>query len=933
MSAAPPLRVRFASRAACLPSPLAAARRLFELFVLLTLVAIVALAALLLASAAAAQSPTYLSAASVRAQPPGYANADVLAVDWDGDGFRDLLTTSISGGTLGALHGLPGGRFEPVILSTIGPPGPMFPVEHAYRAAAADLDGDGQLDVVAADPDSHVITVLLGDGSGAFAVNFSFTPVGQPVDVALADFNADGFLDLVTVEKGLPGPADGIVVRRGDGVGSFGAAFTALTNASLGACAVADFNADSKLDVAGAAAGALPVAFGNGAFGFVGPLLNPAAGADKYALVLADVNADMLLDAVIGDAAGQVLVRFGAAGGNFARPFTYAAVPPLTRAVVDVAVGDVTGDGLLDLVTANSSFSFAFELGPDSVSVLRGAPGGIFAPAVRLATGDNPLAVALADLNKDGFTDIVAAPWGLGNAALLWARGGGQLPLGVEAHVKVPGVAANRSVVTLADLSADGDRDVLAVDYESGELDVLPNDGAGNLGPLTSWFTDSFLTFTVDMGDLNGDAWPDAVVTGLPAPSTYPMRINGMLGTPAGGFGAITIQPLAAIPSFPHVGGGFDSVALGDWNGDGRTDAVVTADLQSQLLLLMGDGTGGFGAPMSKLLPGLMPRAVEAGDMDGDGDLDLVVAGGVGLVQTPPGFVEVLLNDGTGTFTGSSLPGSDRAFHAVALADLDADGALDVLAVRAPTLFAPNDGPDLWVWMGDGAGQLTGGTGYELVAGVYPPSTTDVAVGDLNGDGRLDAAVTASLQDGYIDDRLLVLPGDGQGGFGAPFDFACGSIPNVVALGDLEGDGRLEAIVGTNAQSVCVLRNLGPQPWRDLGDALAGTAGEPLLVGQGHLQPATPMKLSLVHARPSSLTYLFISLADNPTPFKGGVLHPVPVQQTYGFFTNPLGQVLVGTIWPASPPPGLPLVLQAAVADPAAPAGAALSNGIKAVTQ
>ena len=884
-------------------------------------------AAAALAPPAAAQSPTYLSAASVRAQPPGYAHADVLPVDWDGDGFRDLLTTSINGGTLGALRGLPGGRFEPMILSTIGPPGPMFPVAHAYRAAAADLNGDGELDVVAADPDSHVVTSLLGDGAGHFAVHFSFTPVGQPVDVALADFNADGFLDLVTVEKGLPGPTDGIVVRRGDGVGNFGAAVTALTNFSLGACAVADFNADGKLDVVGAAAGALPVAFGNGAFGFVGPLLNPAAGADKYALVLADVNGDMLADAVLGDAAGQVLVRFGGGGGNFALPFTYAAVPPLTRAVVDVAVGDVTGDGLLDVVTANSSFDFAFELGPDSVSVLRGAGGGVFAPAVRLATGENPLAVALADLNKDGVLDIVAAPWALGNAALLWARGGGQLPIGVEAYIKTTGTGSNRSVVTLADLSADGDRDVLAVDYESGELDVLPNDGTGHLGPLTSWFTDTIQTYSVDMGNLNGDAWPDAVITGLPPTATYPIQIQVLLGTPAGGFGAITSQPLPAIPGNPHAYGGLDSVALGDWNGDGRTDAVLTADFETELLLLFGNGAGAFGAPVAKLLPGLEPHTVEAGDMDGDGDLDLVVAGSAGFVADTPGFVEVLLNNGAGVFTGSALVSTDRSFHQLELADLDADGALDVLALRAPNLVTPATEPDLWVWPGDGAGQLSGGTTYDLVGEGFTPFTGGLAVGDVNGDGRLDAAVTLCTQEGFIDDRLLVLPGDGQGDFDAPFDFACGNIPHAVVLGDLEGDGRPEAIVGTNAQPVCVLRNLGPQPWRDLGDALAGTQGEPLLVGQGHLQPATPMKLSLVRARPSALTYLFVSLADHPTPFKGGVLHPVPVQQTHILATNGLGQILLGTSWPSTPP-GLSLVLQAAIADPLAPAGAALSNAV-----
>jgi hypothetical protein len=237
------------------------------------------------------------------------------------------------------------------------------------------------------------------------------------------------------------------------------------------------------------------------------------------------------------------------------------------------------------------------------------------------------------------------------------------------------------------------------------------------------------------------------------------------------------------------------------------------------------------------------------------------------------------------------------------------------------------------VWRGDGTGLLDGGTGYEIVAGVYLPYAGGVGVGDLNGDGLPDAAVSVANQELYIDDRVRVLPGDGQGGFGAPFDFAVGNIPHVVVVGDLEGDELPEVVVGSNGSLISVLRNAGTQPWRDLGDALAGTAGEPLLVGQGHLQAGTPMKLSLVRARPSALTALYVSLTDGPTPFKGGVLHPVPVQFLQALFTNPLGQVLINAAWPASVPPGLPLVLQCAIADPAGPAGAALSNGVKAVTQ
>jgi hypothetical protein len=540
-------------------------------------------------------------------------------------------------------------------------------------------------------------------------------------------------------------------------------------------------------------------------------------------------------------------------------PVSYVAVPPNTRAVVDVAVADATNDGRLDIVTANSSFDFAFELGPDAVSVLPGTGGGSFLPAVRLGAGENPVAVATADFDRDGLLDVVAGPWNLGNAALMWGRPAAA-PRATELYAKPGPGLSNRSVVALADLSADGDLDVLAIDYETGLLDVMPNDGAGHLGPLLPWFTNAVQLFSLDMGNLNGDPWPDAVVTGLPGFDTYPIRIQVLLGTPGGNFILGSATPLPAISSFPHAEGGYDSLALGDWNGDGNTDAVVTADFQNALLLLLGDGMGGFGAPTQKLL-GHEPHAVEAGDMNGDGAPDLVVVGAVGTMATPPGFVEVLVSNGAGGFTSSAIIDNDRAFHAVELADLDLDGALDVLALRSPTHFAPNDDEDLWVWRGDGTGLLDGGTGYEIVAGVYLPYAGGVGVGDLNGDGLPDAAVSVANQELYIDDRVRVLPGDGQGGFGAPFDFAVGNIPHVVVVGDLEGDELPEVVVGSNGSLISVLRNAGPgrRAGRNGGRAAARRPGPPAgrhadeALARARAALGAHGSLRLAHRRPDAL--------------------------------------------------------------------------------
>ena len=124
-----------------------------------------------------------------------------------------------------------------------------------------------------------------------------------------------------------------------------------------------------------------------------------------------------------------------------------------------------------------------------------------------------------------------------------------------------------------------------------------------------------------------------------------------------------------------------------------------------------------------------------------------------------------------------------------------------------------------------------------------------------------------------------------------------------------------------------------PSAWEDLGFGLAGTAGVPNLAGTGTLAGGSPGSLTLTSAKPSSLTNLFVSFASIPTPFKGGTLVPVPPALTLGLFTNGAGSIpLAWPSWPAGVPSGASLYFQYAIADPAAPAGVALSNALLATT-
>ena len=121
-----------------------------------------------------------------------------------------------------------------------------------------------------------------------------------------------------------------------------------------------------------------------------------------------------------------------------------------------------------------------------------------------------------------------------------------------------------------------------------------------------------------------------------------------------------------------------------------------------------------------------------------------------------------------------------------------------------------------------------------------------------------------------------------------------------------------------------------PDPWTDLGYALAGVAGEPVLAGTGPLTGGSPMSLSLTSAAPNAQAILLISLTSIPHDFKGGTLVPLPALLQVILFTDPTGSITLSAPWPTFPT-GTEVYFQAAIQDAAATKGMALSNAVHAL--
>ena len=335
----------------------------------------------------------------------------------------------------------------------------------------------------------------------------------------------------------------------------------------------------------------------------------------------------------------------------WAAPLTFApAVNYGTGSKPDsVAIGDLNGDGKLDLATANTA--------SNSVSVLIGNGNGTFATAQSFGAGTGAGSVAIGDFNADNKLDLVTANTrpGVNSVSVLIGNGNGTF----AAAVQYP-VGTNPSSVAVGDLNGDGKLDLAAANSGGTTVSVLLGNGDGTLGAQTAYGGGAGAT-AIALGDLNNDGKAD-LITANPVST----RINVLLGNGDGTFGA---------NSTPYGGDYPLSLALADLNGDGKLDLVVANVTISTVGVLIGNGNGGFGSPVN-YAAGNGPVGVAISDLDADGKLDIAAANQRGDT------VSVLRGAGDGSFaSATSHPVGDGSF-AVAIADLDGDGRRDVVTAN-----------------------------------------------------------------------------------------------------------------------------------------------------------------------------------------------------------------------------------------------------------
>ncbi len=587
-----------------------------------------------------------------------------------------------------------------------------------------------------------------------------------------------------TLPYGVVGSSDGLAAIQNGGTAAYLGSPAGPANVGRASQAVAlgDFKGDGTLGAA-----YVPVATYNPTQVKVvlataqityGSSRSYVVGAHAAGVVAADFNGDGKTDLAVayggdGTTAGGVAVLLSNGDGTFAGPVTYAA----GASPISLAAWDVNHDGKLDLAVADNSASAG------KVYVLLGRGDGTFGTAAGFSAGQSPLSVTIADFSGDGNPDL-AVTAGDNSLSILLGDGAGTFHAGSSYST-----GSNPAYVAAGDFNKDGKLDLAVANKSAHTITILLGNGLGSFQTGLSYVT-SYEPESLVITDYNGDGNLDVIEgTGdarCIGPGVDSGYIDFLLGNGDGTFrGAVTVPGAAASGSF---------LATGDFSGDGKLDVILNDKYGGNLYLFSGDGNGGFHAPvtLNALATGgsqTGPTGAAAADFNGDGKLDLAVT------ESFAGKVAVLLNSASGlqlsgTFSsGGAVPGP------IVAADFDGDGKLDLAVVNAPSDDRATAG-NLAVFFGDGHGAFA--VAHTYSAGSLP---VRLAVADLNGDGKPDLVVTDQgdpFQDPRPAGAVYVFLNDGHGAFPAPQTLAFGTYPFDAWIGDVNGDGRADLMVGSS---------------------------------------------------------------------------------------------------------------------------------------
>ncbi len=640
---------------------------------------------------------------------------------------------------------------------------------------SSDLNGDGNLDLAIANNDSNDVSVLLNSGFGTFAVGNSYSAGNSPISVDSGDLDGDGDIDLV-VGNGSSSQTVSVLLNNGDG--SFLPEVAYNVNGSGPQATICDLDNDNDLDLAVANFSTDDISIllnnGNGVFTLQGvfPLVNgprlPMPG---------DFDNDGDIDLAIANVQSNLIsVMINNGDGTFMPQVAYVVGDGSSDVrVASLAVGDIDGDGNVDLVAGVTN--------SNRISVFRNTGDGTFEDQVaygELREGDR---VVLGDWDGDNDLDIAALDSSNGSVWFFMNDGGGAF----DSNFNVFTFGESSSGPVVGDINGDGALDLIVANPLSDSVAVFQNSSLGCAFEAEVTY-ESDPMGAVKLGDLDGDGQIDLVTLGIDSVLVWTNDGNGGL----------------LAPSSYDTSGASGRLALGDLDGDSDLDLAVSNTFSDNVTILLNNGDGTLSQPTT-YKTGSRPGTIAIGDLDGDGDLDVAVENGLS------DDVSLLFNNGDGTFDDSqqvflNAGGSPRS---LVIGDLDNDDDLDVAIAI--------DSDQISIRLNNGNGTFAAASFYDVKQSDDDVSPTCVSIGDFDGDSDLDLALSlgGGIFGGAFD--VAVLHNNGDGTFATPDFYEIGSGASDLTVADIDGDSDLDLAI-SNRFEISVLVNLGDGTFQEYID-------------------------------------------------------------------------------------------------------------------
>ncbi|CAF4246712.1 unnamed protein product [Rotaria sp. Silwood2] len=679
----------------------------------------------------------------------------IVVADFNNDNKVDLVVVNYGTSNLAILLATGNGIFS---ISKYSTGNGSYPCS----VAVDYFNDDNFIDIAIVNSATNTIGIFLGHGNGTFKSTTTYSTGSHPQFIATGRFSNDKTVDIIVANSG----EDNVAVLEGYGNGTFSMKATHSTGYNSNPCSIAvgHFDNDNKSDV---------VVVNNNINSILvltSYIISLIANQTKYStdensfpihIAVHDFNNDTQLDiAVVDMSYNSIDLLMGDGNGAFDDEFYSSIIEEEVQPFL-IAIGDFNNDEKADIA--------AVIYYNNEVRIYLGHGNGYFEPGYVCKVGNDsiPSSISIGDLNNDTNLDIVVANDIGENVALFLGYGNGTFAQALN----YPTGYYSPRFISVGDFNNDKLLDFVTVDYGSYTLSVYLGNGNGTFQNRIWLSTGDYYPNSLVVGDLNNDTQDDIVVT-----FSYSSTIGIFLAYANGTFN--NMQNYST-----DIGTSPWSAVLSDFNKDDIVDiAVLNPDIPS-INVFLGDSHGNFPRKFTLFIEDASDSySIATGDFNNDKEIDIAV-GNIGTND-----ISVLLLRYQPDFVNSIVYSQGSSSHpsAVTTADFNNDNLLDIVVTNAGS-------DNIQILLGYREETFMNNITYSTGTNSHPQH---VVVTDLNKDSLLDIVVVSSWNS-----ALRVFLSSGNGTFSSSTEYITGypSLPNSIAVGDLNQDGWNDVVVANTA--------------------------------------------------------------------------------------------------------------------------------------